>query len=185
MKIGTRSVLFGAHQFLIHPVFVAYAWWRLYGIPLDPRLWIAFIVHDLGYLGKPNMDGPEGEKHPIWAAEFMHGLFGHEWWLLCIGHSRFYAKKIGITPSPLCMADKLAVALEPVWLYLPRVILTGEIKEYMSVSIDRAEIDKTTVMMVNAVSGVRVAWIKSVKVFLEKWAYDHRNLEAPNEDTGV
>jgi hypothetical protein len=26
----------------------------------QPALWIAFFVHDLGYLGKPNMDGPEG-----------------------------------------------------------------------------------------------------------------------------
>ena len=37
MKIGTRSVLFGAHQFATHPWFVAAAWWRLYGFPWDPR----------------------------------------------------------------------------------------------------------------------------------------------------
>ena len=75
MKIGTRSVLFGAHQFLLHPLFVAVAWWRLYGFPWDPRLWVAFFVHDLGYLGKPNMDGPEGEEHPRLGAVIMGWLF--------------------------------------------------------------------------------------------------------------
>ena len=71
MKIGTKSVLFGAHCFFLHPWFVAAAWTKLYGFPLDPRLWVAFFVHDLGYIGKPNMDGPEGERHPSTGAELM------------------------------------------------------------------------------------------------------------------
>lgn len=75
MRIGTRSVLFGAHQFILHPIFVFIAWWMLYGFPRDPRLWVAFIVHDLGYLGKPNMDGPEGETHPELGARIMRWLF--------------------------------------------------------------------------------------------------------------
>src|SRR5687767_14998869 len=28
MKIGTKSILFGTHKFLIHPLFFAYAWWK-------------------------------------------------------------------------------------------------------------------------------------------------------------
>lgn len=75
MKIGTKSILFGAHQFLLHPVFVAWAWIQLYGFPWDPRIWIAFFVHDLGYLGKPNMDGAEGETHVELGARIMHFLF--------------------------------------------------------------------------------------------------------------
>lgn len=75
MTVGTRSVLFGAHQFLIHPLFVAAAWTKLYGFPTDPRLWVAFYVHDLGYLGKPNMDGPEGETHVEFGAKIIHRLF--------------------------------------------------------------------------------------------------------------
>lgn len=71
MKIGTKSVLFGAHCFFLHPFFVAIAWTKLYGFPFDPRLWIAFFVHDLGYLGKPNMDGPEGETHVELGAKIM------------------------------------------------------------------------------------------------------------------
>jgi hypothetical protein len=75
MKIGTKSILFGAHQFLLHPVFVAWAWIKLYGFPWDPRVWIAFFVHDLGYWGKPNMDGVEGETHVELGARIMHFLF--------------------------------------------------------------------------------------------------------------
>lgn len=74
MKVGTKSVLFGSHCFFIHPLFVAWAWWRLYGFPWDPRLWVAFIVHDLGYWGMPNMDGKEGEMHPWLGARWM------SWW---------------------------------------------------------------------------------------------------------
>lgn len=44
MTVGTKSLLFGAHQFLIHPWFVAWGWWTLYGFPFDPRLWAAFFV---------------------------------------------------------------------------------------------------------------------------------------------
>ena len=50
MKVGTKSLLFGAHNIFIHPFLVFIAWWRLYGFPADPRLWVAFIVHDWGYL---------------------------------------------------------------------------------------------------------------------------------------
>ena len=75
MKIGTKSVLFGAHCFFLHPWFVAAAWWKLYGFPWDPRLWVAFFVHDIGYLGKPNMDGPEGERHVEVGARIMSFLF--------------------------------------------------------------------------------------------------------------
>ena len=78
MKIGTKSVLFGAHCFFLHPWFVAAAWWKLYGFPWDPRLWVAFFVHDIGYLGKPNMDGEEGERHPMTGADVCGKLFDHE-----------------------------------------------------------------------------------------------------------
>lgn len=155
MKIGTKSVLWGAHCFFIHPFFVAAAWWMLYGFPWDPRLWVAFFVHDLGYIGKPNMDGDEGEQHPYLGARIMHFLFDRprrhrrefpngaveyvynwRWWDFTLYHSRFLAKQQGKQPSQLCMADKLAVAMEPWWLYLPRVLLTGEAREYMGLRSD-------------------------------------------------
>lgn len=79
MKVGTRSVLFGVHCFLIHPWFVAMAWWRLYGFPADPRLWVAFFCHDLGYIGKPNMDGVEGEEHPAMGALIVSWICDGRW----------------------------------------------------------------------------------------------------------
>jgi hypothetical protein len=87
--VGTRSVLYGYHAFYLHPLFVARGWYALYGWRrvqigirsvhdhgatvyvrvwtslLDPRLWLSFFLHDLGYLGSPNMDGPEGERHRL------------------------------------------------------------------------------------------------------------------------
>ena len=134
MKIGTKSVLFGAHCFFLHPWFVAWGWWKLYGFPFDPRLWVAFAVHDFGYFGKPNMDGKEGEAHVEFGAKVMAFIFGQKWGDFCRYHSRFYAKKDGRNPSLLCIADKLAITLTPAWLYLPMVNWTGEIKEYMAMS---------------------------------------------------
>ena len=47
MTVGTRSVLFDVHNIFIHALFVGAAWWKLFGPPLDPRLWVAFLVHDI------------------------------------------------------------------------------------------------------------------------------------------
>jgi hypothetical protein len=185
MRVGTKSVLFGAHCFFLHPWFVAAAWWRLYGFPFDPRLWVAFFVHDIGYLCKPNMDGPEGEEHPTVGARIMQSLFDRrpydfewmEWshggkgvpWrvntqefnaLLIAGweivicensftllrrpryrwhdfsllHSRYFAKRLGLPFSRLCVADKLAITLTPRWLYLLMANWTGEIHEYLKMA---------------------------------------------------
>lgn len=135
--VGTKSVLFGVHCFFIHPFFVARAWWHLYGFPWDPRLWVAFLVHDLGYLSKKNMDGPEGESHPELGANIMRLVFDawcpydSPWHDLCLYHSRYYAKAKGAKPSRLCFADKLSFCYTPAWLYLPMATLTGEINEYL------------------------------------------------------
>lgn len=132
MKVGTKSLLFGAHQFLIHPFFVAKAWVLLYGWTWDPRIWISIFIHDWGYWGKPNMDGEEGEKHPFFAARLMNRLFGMKWYWLVLLHSRYLAVSVGMSPSRLCWADKMAICLTPAWLYVPMVRWTGEIKEYKS-----------------------------------------------------
>ena len=76
MRIGTKSLLFGAHQFVLHPFFLAIAWRKLYGsFPTDPRIWLAFVVHDWGYWGCPNMDGDEGKLHPWRAARWFTSWF--------------------------------------------------------------------------------------------------------------
>lgn len=67
--MGTRSILYGAHCWFIHPWFVARAWWKLFGFPVDPRLWLCFWLHDLAlncvsqcnpyYLNSPRRTGPQ------------------------------------------------------------------------------------------------------------------------------
>jgi hypothetical protein len=175
MRVGTKSILFGAHQFLIHPLFVAFAWWKLFGFPFDPRLWVAFFLHDLGYLGKPNMDGPEGERHPYFAAGAMGRLFGSRWYDFCLYHSRFIAKASRKPFSKLCVADKLAVALEPWWLYLPRAILSGEIDEYMALAKTRTDAGESKYATMQVFSDIRRQWFSNVQKYLRSWVLEHKD----------
>ena len=170
MKIGTKSVLFGVHCFLIHPFFVAYAWYKLYGFPLDPRLWVAFIVHDMGYIGKPNMDGEEGETHPYLGANIMGFLFGKKWHDFTLYHSRFLSKKMGAQYSRLCVADKYALAITPAWLYLPMARWTGEIYEYMK---DAARNSCGKIVIQNS----EVKWLTDVQDYVRKWVLEHKDLK--------
>jgi hypothetical protein len=160
MKIGTKSLLFGAHQFLIHPIFVFIAWWKLYGFPSSPKLWIAFIVHDWGYWGKENMDGPEGETHVELGAKIMERLFGKYWYYFCIYHSRFRASQDYHPVSRLCVADKYSMVLEPKWFYIYRVLLSDEIWEYMDACKSKYKDD---VSPSNSVQD----WYAATKTFLK------------------
>jgi hypothetical protein len=144
MKIGTKSLLFGAHQFVIHPISVAIAWRRLYG--RWPNWWqaVCIAVHDWGYWGCPNMDGPEGTNHPEWGARLARCIVGRLSWTnlpihafdLCSGHPRHYARLHEFPVSPLMPADKLGAVLPSWWVYLPMARATGELAEY------RAEADR-------------------------------------------
>ncbi len=137
MKVGTRSVLFGVHQFLIHPFFVFFAWIILYRSFPKPHEFCAILTHDLGYVGKPNIDGPEGECHPETAAAWWRGRFrsfGDRVADVILGHSRFHAMNNRLYLSRLYRPDKLAIALYPRLLYLLLGNLSGEIKEYMELS---------------------------------------------------
>lgn len=169
MKVGTKSLLFGAHCFFIHPWFVALAWWKLYGFPWDPRLWVAFFVHDIGYFGKPNIDGPEGELHPYRGAFIMGALFGRRWFEFTLNHSRFLAKKNGQDFSRLCVADKYSFVLTPSWLYLPMAVWSGEINEYMYFGADGKYTDYWDVLPDD-----RKEWHQGVKEYLTNWVAEHR-----------
>ena len=139
MKTGTKSVLFGVHQFLLHPMFVAMAWWIIYReLPRLHEL-VAIVTHDLAYWGAPDMDGPEGEAHPErmamwWNRHF--GDFGRRVAVEILGHSRSHARKNNLPLSRLCYPDKLSTALYPRWLYLLLANLSGEIHEYMRLCQD-------------------------------------------------
>jgi len=183
MTIGTKSVLYGAHCFFLHPWFVAAAWWKLFGFPFDPRLWVAFFVHDLGYLGQPNMDGPEGELHPFLGANVMSLLFDKgdfwdndrefdpdsTWYQFCLFHSRYLCKQLGGKPSRLCSADKLATALIPWWLYLPMVTATGEIHEYLK----NAQVADSAHWKPTGYDKRR--WFKQLQEYMREWVKTHVN----------
>lgn len=200
MTIGTKSVLYGAHAFWFHPWFVAAAWWKLFGFPLDPRLWVAFFVHDLGYISKPNMDGEEGEQHPAFGAWIMTTLFdggivlrpkiaemqwmgqcrvelGETWGLFTLLHSRYFAKRLGLKPSRLCMADKLALAMTPAWLYLPMVRATGEIHEYMAQAKHRIQGNEAVSddERRGLLSGSQRDWYAGVQAYMRRWVAEHKD----------
>lgn len=176
MRVGTKSVLFGAHCFFIHPFFVAVGWWCSHGFPWDVRLWAAFFVHDLGYLGCPNVEGPEGEEHVLLGAKIMGMLFGRSWADFTLRHSRYWAKKHGVNVSDLCYADKLAFVLTPAWLYLPMARATGELAEYMAKSRDRqagcavfSEAER-----IQLESGHSAQWLEGLQSYTMRWVEEHQ-----------
>lgn len=171
LPIGTRSLLLGAHQFAIHPFFVAWGWSKLYGFPIDPRLWVCFFVHDLGYFGKPNMDGDEGELHPLLGAAIVRRLFGPRWSEFCLLHSRFMSRRLGKRYSRLCPADKMAIVLTPTWLYIPLVTMSGELPEYMGM-----ERESKYHEMGFDHSSPR-AWYESVKRYIQAWVETHKDAD--------
>ena len=173
MRIGTKSILFGVHCPLVHTWFVAIAWWKLYGPPWDPRLWFAFALHDIGYWGKPNMDGAEGEGHVEAGAKLMATLFGNEWGNFCRYHSRFAAKRDGRPFSRLCVADKMAAVIMPTWLYLIMARASGEIEEYMARA--RTKGDKYTQFRYRVDS--ERAWLADFKTYINGWVREHKNGE--------
>lgn len=152
IPVGTKSVLFGVHQFLWHPITVGLAWRKLYGVWPNRYQWIAIFCHDLGYIGKPNMDGPEGKTHPVrgariartltrWLArlsgksEGAAALAGCHIYFLSLYHSREYCKLHESEPSKLYAADKFCCFFDPPWLYLLRAHLSGEIYEFRANAI--------------------------------------------------
>ena len=180
MRVGTKSLLFGAHCFFIHPWFVAAGWINLYGFPFDPRLWIAFFIHDWGYWGKYKMDDENGESHPLWAARIMGAIFGQKWYYFCLCHSRFWSKRIERKPSRLCYADKCAIFLEPWWLYIPRAWLSGEIHEYRKESEDNGKYSNENV------PGLTYReWFFSMCEYLKKWVGDNSNKHKEKDSVSI
>lgn len=166
MKTGTKSVLFGVHQFIWHPITVLLAWIDLYGWPNWKEV-VCIFVHDLGYLGKEEMDGPDGNTHPELGAKIAGWLFGPEYRDLCLYHSRNYAQLSGVEPSKLCWSDKWSPMFDQLHLYWIRGVLSGEIAQYR-VSFPRAG-GQSSLM-----------WAAEFKRFVEAnasaiWAGAHQN----------
>ena len=176
MRVGTKSVIFGVHSILVHPFFVARAWSRLYGFPWDPRLWLAFLVHDIGYVGKANMEGSEGQQHVVLGGRIMGWLCGPEWRDFAFGHSRHWAERVGKKCSKLCLADKLAFVLTPAWLYLPMARLSGELYEYMRVSSERQLGGRVNNFELSLIKSRNPqVWLEGLKLYTRRWIEQHRD----------
>ncbi len=146
MNVGTKSLLFGVHQFLIHPAFVLLAWLVYYKRPPKFYQLCAIFTHDWGYWGSPNMDGEKGSSHPERAANMwrLFGKFGRKVAREIDGHSGSYALRYGFPTSELFKADKLSVIFYPCYLYVILGSLSGEILEYMEVSYTKKLSDVKT-----------------------------------------
>lgn len=131
MKLGTKALLFGVHQFILHPLAVWLAWLLVYRAVPNIKQSGAIFCHDLGYVACADLDGPEGRYHPILGATLAGRLFGPEARDLALGHSRTYSQEISIPLSALCLPDKLGgVFLFPAWLYSHLAVLSGEMREF-------------------------------------------------------
>ena len=176
MRVGTKSVLFGVHAVWIHPFFVAWAWWRLFGFPWDPKLWFAFALHDAGYVFRPNMDGSEGEQHVVLGGRIMGWFFGPEWRDFTLCHSRHWAKRVGKRYSRLCLADKLAFVLTPAWLYLPMARWSGELEEYMRMASSRQLYGNITDFELSLLDSRNPrVWLEGLQSYTRRWVEQHRN----------
>lgn len=138
MRVGTKSVLWGVHAIWFHPITVWLAWRRVHGRWPDWAETIAIIFHDIGYWGKPNMDGPEGITHVYAGAEIAGKLVdifstqrGWEVRYLCLYHSSTFAKLAKHAPSALYLPDKISILVELKNLYLLRARFSGELREYV------------------------------------------------------
>ena len=178
MTVGTKSVLAGAHCVLVHPFFTAWGWKRLFGFPWDPRIWFACFLHDIGYLNRADMDGPSGEEHVILGARIMGWLFGPVWADECYRHSRYWSQRMGLPISRLCLADKLAFAMTPAWLYIPMTRWTGELAEYMERSKERQAGDRSfteeELLLIN--SGKPHDWLRGLQSYTLRWV-EKRHVE--------
>jgi hypothetical protein len=145
LPVGPRSYLFGAHQFIIHPIAVAIAWRKIYGSwPTAIPYYAAFLLHDIGYLLDwcPNMDGPEGRLHPERGGDIMAALFDPaiqdafddgvaiSWAEFTWAHSRSYQARYHLDNSRLMPADKYATGMLPVWLLGLLYWSSGEYVEF-------------------------------------------------------
>ncbi len=138
MKKGLKSLLVGAHQFILHPICLAISWNRLYGKEnTSLPLYIAFIVHDWGYFDKDAMDSPEGEKHIELGGQIMDKFYGPTWGAFTRRHSRFYCRENGVVPSALCYADKMALFVLPKRVYIAMVRASGELDEYLELAFGK------------------------------------------------
>lgn len=78
---------------------------------------------------------------------------------------------MGLPISRLCLADKLAFALAPAWVYLPMAQWTGELEEYMMRSRERQAGDRgfteEEVRLIGSVNSEE--WLRGLQSYTLRW----------------
>lgn len=114
MKEGTKSLLIGCHQFLIHPIFVIMAWHFKY--KKWPAFWqvICIFLHDIGHWGTDYLTNYQ-EKVDHWqlGAKWGWKLFGPKGFKFIAGH---YPEYSHFLESELALPDRYSQALYPLWM---------------------------------------------------------------------
>jgi hypothetical protein len=84
---------------------------------------------------------------------------------------------MGLPISRLCLADKLAFALTPAWLYLPMAGWTGELQEYMVRSRERQAGDNGFTIEEERLvrSEVPKDWLRGLQSYTLRWVERHRD----------
>ncbi len=176
MRVGTKSVLYGAHALYLHPIAVLVAYSRLYAIPGDPRLLLGILTHDVGYWGMDRVEGEGSENHVELGGRIMDRLCGQPWGDHVRRHSRSWCDLHGQRYSRLCVADKLAFVLTPAWLYLPMARASGELAQYMAATDGQTRDGKFTETERSLLqSGDAKLWLKGLKSYTRRWVEQHRN----------
>lgn len=157
MTTGTKSILFGTHQFFIHPFFVLLGWIKFFKEIPPFKVWVAIFIHDWGYWGTEKIISKEGAEHSersAWIIErWYYANMDHkeiyvgypDWEKLYYDkrkdkywqmynfikyHGENFAEKDNHPLSPLYFADKLGAVMTPIWLNSILCVLSGESKEY-------------------------------------------------------
>jgi len=112
MKEGTKSLLFGCHQFFLHPLWVLFAWRLEY--KEWPKFWeiVCIFLHDVGLWGLDYLTDPY-QKKAHWELGTWYGwkLFGMKGLSLIAGHTPYS----DWPKSRLWKADKRSWLVAPIW----------------------------------------------------------------------
>lgn len=130
MTLGTKTLLFGGHQILVHPLLVLIAWIKLYKSLPNWKELLCIFIHDWGYWGMESLKCSKGDTHPEFGAEMAGKYLGQEWKDFILGHSTFYITRNKIKASKLLAPDKYWHCMIPLWLYKLLTIPTGEFAHY-------------------------------------------------------
>ena len=134
MKLGTKTLLFGVHNFFWHPLLVLIAWVKLYHSFPSWRELVCIIIHDWGYWGKTTLKDKDGDNHPEFGAKLAGKWFGKEWSDFVLGHSNFYIIRYGVPRSKLLAPDKYWHCIIPLWCYKVLAVPSGEFRHYRGVT---------------------------------------------------